>query len=267
MPISEALHIDNMKFMPGIPSKFFQIGIPDPPYGIKEDGRKTKGRLLKQDGSFLHRIDKRNGKKIEIKPKDYENGDWDNEIPSDEYFYELDRVCEHTIVWGANYFPSICGEPFKAPRRKDYDQFIKDHPTNWIIWDKVNGGSDFSDCELAWTSFPIETKVFYFMWVGMFQGVSISHGMVQQGNKALNEKRVHPTQKPLPLYQWQLQTFAKPGDKLYDSHMGAQGSRIAAWKMGYDYWGNEISERHYKDGCERFDKLTHEPLFQGQKKQ
>lgn len=100
------------------------------------------------------------------------------------------------------------------------------------------------------------------MWAGMFQGVSYKDGKTMQGNKKMNEKRVHCAQKPLALYQWVLETFARPGDVIYDSHMGSQGSRVAAYKLGFDYYGNEIDEKHYADGCKRFQQLTHEPLFQ-----
>lgn len=260
-PVSNAYHTDCMLFMPQFPDNFWDLGIPDPPYGIKEDGRKTRGRSVKKDGTYITKIDKRNGIQMIIKPQKYGNNNWDNQPPPDEYFTELKRVTKNQIIWGANYFPAICGTTFKAPRRKDYAQFMADHPTNWIIWDKVNGDNDFSDCELAWTSFDVSTQVFYFMWAGMLQGLSITHGTTMQGNKQLNEKRIHPTQKPLPLYQWQLQKFAKPGDKILDTHMGGAGSRIAAYKLGFDYWGTEISKTHYDDGCARFLRETDEPLF------
>lgn len=225
------------------PDNAFSIGVPDPEYGLKQNLAKAKSR--------------QNLAKTKIESE----FDWDYNRPSPIYFAELKRVCRNQIIWGANYFPEICGSPFKAPRRKDYDLFIQEHPTNWIIWDKVNGDNDFSDCELAWTSFNVPTQIFYFMWAGMRQGLSYKEGRTMQGNKQKNEKRIHPTQKPLALYQWEFETFAKPGDILYDSHMGSQNSRIAAFKMGFDYYGTEISEIHYKDGCKRFQQLTDEPLF------
>lgn len=99
------------------------------------------------------------------------------------------------------------------------------------------------------------------MWNGMMQGVSADQGRLMQGNKALNEKRIHPTQKPLALYHWLAQKFLLPGDSWYDSHMGAQGSRIVAYKMGFDYYGNEKDKKHFDDGCRRFQEMTYEPLF------
>jgi len=243
-PKSEAYHLDCMKYMAGAPDKTFAIGLADPPYALGQNLAKARSRSKLAATAVKHDFD------------------WDNAIPGREYFKELIRVTRNQIIWGANYFPEVCGVPFKAPRRQEYQKFIEEHPTNWIIWDKVNGDSDFSDCELAYTSFPICTQIFYFMWAGMRQGLSMQHGTVMQGNKALNEKRVHPTQKPLPLYQWQLQTFAKPGDTILSTHMGSQNDRIAAYKMGFAYFGTEISEQHYNDGCRRFQEQINTPLFQ-----
>lgn len=243
------------------PDLCYQLGIEDPPYGIKEDGRKTKGRSVKKDGSFIRKIDRRNGVQMIIKPKDYRLGQWDNEIPADEYFQQLFRITQNQIIWGANYFPSVCGTAFKAPRRREYDQFIKDHPTNWIIWDKVNGDNDFSDCELAWTSFPVKTEIFYFMWAGMLQGLSMKEGQTMQGNKRLNENRIHSAQKPLPLHQYALTKFATAGDIIFDSHMGSQSLRIVAHKMGFDYVGCEINKDIYNSGCRRYEKEVMMPLF------
>ncbi len=241
--VSNAYHTECMLFMPQFPDNFWNLGIPDPPYALKQTLKRaqSRGELAKTAIT-----------------KEFH---WDKEIPSPEYFTELKRVTVDQIIWGANYFPSICGTPFKAPRRSEYAEFIKANPRHWIIWDKVNGRNDFSDCELAWTSYPVDTQIFYFMWSGMLQGLSIQHGATMQGDKRLNEKRIHPTQKPLPLYQWELQTFAKPGFKLLDTHMGSQNSRIAAYKMGFDYWGTEISKIHYDDGSQRFLEQIHNPLF------
>lgn len=136
MPISEAYHIDCMDFMNKQPSGPFSVGIPDPPYGIGESSKNHKSRntpIVQKNGSVMH-----------TKQPDYGKSDWDAEIPPPEYFIELFRVTIHQIIWGANYFPPICGAAFKTPRRNEYGQFIKDHPTNWIIWDKVNSTNDFN---------------------------------------------------------------------------------------------------------------------------
>jgi site-specific DNA-methyltransferase (adenine-specific) len=94
------------------------------------------------------------------------------------------------------------------------------------------------------------------MWRGMFQGKSINEGHVQQGDKRKNEKRIHPTQKPVVLYQWQIEKFAKPGNKILDTHLGSGSSRIAAYSLGFDFWGTEIDEDYYNDQEARFKKYT-----------
>lgn len=262
MPVSVSHLSNNIEFMQQFPDGFFDLCPDDPPYGIGEDGGKTKGRSVKKDGSFIVNIDKRSGAQMIVRPKPYQSEGWDKMPPGGKYFEELFRASKNQIIWGANYFKEICGTPFKAPRRPEYQKFIEEHPVGWIIWDKVNGNNDFNDCELAWTSLPVPTQVFYFMWAGMRQGVSAQEGQKMQGNKKLNEKRVHPTQKPLPLYQWQLQQFAQPGDKIGDFHSGSQSLRIAAYKMGFDYWGCDASEKHHADGCARFEQQINTPMFQ-----
>lgn len=103
------------------------------------------------------------------------------------------------------------------------------------------------------------------MWAGMMQGVycgrDIRKALVQQGNKQLNEPRIHPTQKPIALYSWLLQNYAKQGDKIFDSHMGSQSSRIAAYKLGFDYWGCELDKDYFEQGNARFEKAIDEPLL------
>lgn len=164
------------------------------------------------------------------KVTNYGRKDWDLNTPDDVYFLELKRVSKNQIIWGGNYFnvtPSSC----------------------WIVWDKDNS-ADFADCEIAWTSFETAIRKFKWRW----------NGMLQQDMKN-KESRIHPTQKPVALYQWLLKNYAKPGDKILDTHMGSQSSRIAAYKMGFDYVGFEIDSDYYKEGCERFKKAIAEPLF------
>ena len=75
------------------------------------------------------------------------------------------------------------------------------------------------------------------------------------------ESRIHPTQKPIALYEWLIRNYAKPGDKILDTHMGSQSSRIAAYKLGFDYWGSELDSDYFRDGCARFQKEIAMPLF------
>ena len=155
---------------------------------------------------------------------------WDVSPPDMIYFIELKRVSKNQIIWGANHFIS----------RMPIDSSC------WIVWDKVTGNNGYADCELAHTSFSSAVRLFKFQWAGMLQG--------DMGNK---ERRIHPTQKPVALYKWLLTNYAKPGQKIFDSHMGSQSSRIAAYQMGFDYWGCELDPDYYRDGCKRFDAVIH----------
>ena len=249
--ISESYNVDCVKFMLSLPDKSFELGSADPPYGIGESSKNHKSRNTP--------VKQKNGKVMKCRQPEYGNDDWDNSIPDDLYFLELKRTTINQVIWGANYFPQVVDTPFKAPRREMYQEFIKQHPVGWIIWDKVNGTSDFSDCELAWTSFNRPTTVFYYMWAGMMQGVSMEQGLVAKGNKALNEIRIHPTQKPIELYRWLFTTY--PVKNILSTHAGSQSDRIVAYKMGIDFVCTELSERHFNDGNKRFKKLTYEPLF------
>lgn len=227
MPISETYNEDNMIGMARYPDKYFDLAIVDPEYGRNEDGGKDRGGQVKQ----------KSGKSIYVPSGDYKKKHWDSKPACEDYFKELFRVSKHQIIWGCNYFSIAFG-----PGR--------------IVWDKCNDGSDQSGAEIAYNSLNSRVDIFRYMWRGMLQGKSISEGTIQQGNKKLNEKRIHPTQKPVNLYKWLLAKYAQPGYKIIDTHMGSQSSRIAAFLMGFDYWGWEIDKGYYNDGNERFDEQT-----------
>lgn len=152
--------------------------------------------------------------------------DWDKTPPNECYFDELLRVSKNQIIWGANHFIS------KIP----YDSSC------WIVWDKKNGESDFADCELAWTSFDKAVRKFEWLWNG-FQ-------------KQKPEQRIHPTQKPVALYDWILHHYAKPGDKILDTHLGSGSSRIAAHKAGLDFTGFELDPDYYTQQEKRFKEFV-----------
>jgi len=153
--------------------------------------------------------------------KDYGEGKWNNNIPNQEYFDELFRVSKNQIIWGINYYPYYFG----AGR---------------IVWDKDNGKNDFSDCELAYQSFTNSVRKFKWRW----------NGMLQQNMKN-KEQRIHPTQKPIALYRWILQNYAKPGDIILDTHVGSASSLIACEMEGFKYVGFEIDEEYYKKAYQR----------------
>ncbi len=202
--LNKLYNIDCMEGMKLIPDKYFDLAIVDPPYFTGPNKRKFYGRNIN---------------KLKIRRKNYEPIEsWD--IPSKEYFEELKRVSKNQIVWGINYFDCYLGPGL-------------------IIWDKVNGESTFSDCEVAYCSMHNKTKMFRYMWNGMMQGKSISEGHIMQGDKSKNEVRIHPTQKPVNLYKWILLNYAKQGDKILDTHVGSASSLVACYEMGYEFLGFE----------------------------
>lgn len=220
--------------MKGLPNNFFDLGDADPPYFSGPEKRKYYGNTIN---------------KLKIKRIDYPvTESW--ELPKLEWFIEFKRVCKNWIIWGANYFDFI-GVPFKTPRGEEIHQFIKDNPIGWIIWDKCNGESSFNDYELAFTSFDRPTVIYKFMWNGMLQGKNINEGHLMQGNKSLNQKRIHPTEKPVILYDWQFLNYTKPGDKVYSPYLGSMSDAISASKFDIDFYGNELNKTHFDNGLNR----------------
>lgn len=216
--------MDCMQGMKKFPDKYFDLAIVDPPYGRKEHGGRNRSGYVRQ----------KNGSKIFVKDGQYENRKWDNEPPSEEYFNELIRVSKNQIIFGCNYFdyPLIGGR---------------------IVWDKCNDGSDQSCAEIAYCSMNDRVDIFRYMWRGMFQGKSITEGTTQQGNKRLNEKRIHPTQKPIALYEWLLSKYAKPNDIILDTHVGSASSLIACYNTNHKFVGFELDEYYYKVSNQRLD--------------
>ena len=151
------------------------------------------------------------------------NGNWDKEIPPPAYFTELSRISEKQIIWGGNYFSLT--------------------PTGgWIFWDKERGKDvSFADGELAWTNFLRVLKKAPIRYDG-FIGSEVS--------------RIHPTQKPVKLYQWLMSNYATPGDRILDTHLGSGSSAIAAHYGGFDFVGIELDADYYRAACERFDHET-----------
>jgi site-specific DNA-methyltransferase (adenine-specific) len=223
----ELLHTDCMTYMKGLEDNAFELAIVDPEYGRGEHGGTNRNHGVKQ----------KNGSVSMCLDGGYEKKAWDKEPPPVVYFSELFRVSKNQIIWGANYMPL----PLQGGA---------------IIWDKVNDGVDQSGAEIAYNSLNNRVDVVRYMWRGMMQGVSILNGTVQQGNKRLNEKRIHPTQKPVKLYEWLLKNYAKEGDRILDTHLGSGSSAIAAHYGGFDFVGCELDEDYYKAAQKRFDAET-----------
>lgn len=163
--------------------------------------------------------------KAKTKTTKYKHSEWDKSPPKQKYFDELRRVSKQQIIFGANHFIS------KIPI----------DTSCWIVWNKDNGSNGYADCELAWTSFKTSVRMFTFRW----------HGMLQQNMKH-KEQRIHCTQKPVALYLWLLQKYAKPGWKILDTHLGSGSIAIACHDLNFDFDGYEIDEEYYENALKRF---------------
>ena len=143
---------------------------------------------------------------------------WDSMPPDPAYFEELFRVSGNQVVWGGNYFDLRSSQYF-------------------AVWDKGETmyGRDFAEAEYAWVRSG-GTRVF-----------KLSPNQLA---------RIHPTQKPVKLYEWLLKNYAKEGDRILDTHLGSGSSAIAAHYGGFDFVGMELDEDYYKAACERFDRET-----------
>jgi len=197
-------NIDCMTALKEMQDNQFDLAIVDPPYGIGMGKKHFKTKSSK------------------TKPTNYKNKNWDNDIPTKEYFKELKRVSKNQIIWGGNYFV----ENLK-------------NSSCWVVWDKDNGESLHSDCELAWTNFTTGVRKIKWLW----------HGMRQQNMKE-KQKRIHPTEKPVKLYEWLLMNYAKEGDKILDTHLGSGSIAIACHNLGFDLEGYEL-DKEYFDGAKK----------------
>ena len=209
------------------PDKYFALAIVDPPYFSGPEKRLFYGQKISSKGV----------KRVEYPITDT----W--QIPYNDYFEELIRVSKHQIIWGCNYFRWHfgCGR---------------------IIWDKVNQGTTYSDCEIAYCSKHDSVRLYRYMWNGMMQGKSIKEGHIMLGNKKLNEKRIHPTQKPINLYKWLLREYASDGDNILDTHVGSGSSRLASYDLGFDFTGFELNTIYFQKQELRFNQHIAQTVIQ-----
>lgn len=220
---------DCMEGMKEYPDKYFDLAIVDPEYGIGASKPSLKNKIVKQS----------NGSSLSIKQSNYTHKEWDNKPADSNYFDELFRVSKNQIIFGVNYY--------------DYK-----FSSGRIVWDKLNGETDQFGCEIAYCSFNKRTDIVYFLWNGMMQGMycgkDVKKALSQQGNKKLNEKRIHPTQKPKQLYIYLLKQYANQGDKILDTHVGSASSLIALEEENYDYVGFELDKEYYNNAVNRIKK-------------
>ena len=227
-PISDIYNVDCMEYMKSVPDKFFDLAVVDPPYGINAPSMNMGSNMTRTKGGYpsestasrLKRGRLNSGAgKLKGRVLNTMRCDWDFFPPEKEYFSELFRVSVNQIIWGGNYFPL-------PPSR------------GIICWDKMQPWDNFSQFELAWTSFDRPAAMFRYSNTG--------------GRNS--ERKIHPTQKPVALYAWIFKNFVSWGAKILDTHLGSGSSRIAAYKMRLDFWGCEIDEEYFKASDERFRK-------------
>jgi site-specific DNA-methyltransferase (adenine-specific) len=193
---------DNMELMARYPDNYFDLAIVDPPYGL---GKKTTS-----GGGGKNRQSEK-----------WENHDWDNSIPTKEYFFELKRVSKNYIVWGGNY--------------------MLEHLNNcrcFITWDKMVYIPTMSQIELALTSFDLLPQ------------------LVKINNNDVN--RQHPTQKPVALYKWLLDKYAQQGDKILDTHLGSGSIAIACHDYGFDLTACELDKEYFDKAMQRITNHTNQ---------
>ena len=205
---SKIFNEDCMIGMARYPYKYFDLAVVDPPYGLN----------MASNGSIGNN---------KFTPKN-----WDEKIPNDEYFIELQRVSKNQIIWGGNYFPFLW----------------KDGCKGFVCWNKLNHHDNRADVELAWTSFNYLAKYFEYMWDGNRYGTK---GNIMGVGKPTT--RIHPTEKPVALYSWIYKNYLPEGGKVIDTHLGSGSNRIAADKAGnIDFYGWEIDKDYFEASDKRF---------------
>lgn len=224
-------NMDCMDYMRGLPDKAFDLAIVDPPYGINAPNmsmgqNKSRCDGWARDDSTKGRLNSGGGK-LKNRLLNQSSIGWDNKVPTAEYFTELFRISKNRIIWGGNYFDL--------------------QPTRCVIcWDKCQPWENFSQWEMAWTSFDKPAALFSYSNTG--------------GANA--EQKIHPTQKPIKLYEWLLLKYSRPGQRILDTHLGSGSSAIAANNLGFEFVGMELDADYFNAACKRIQQATaQERLF------
>ena len=209
---------DNMELMARYEDNYFDLAIVDPPYGIGADKA--------QNAAAENRIKANRKNKSGRGWKQYKQTNWDNEIPTNEYFNQLFRVSKKQIIWGGNYF-----------------KYLWNFSNSFIIWNKMQREFTLADGELAWFSETNKAMRIFDLSRG---------GALADNNK--NGGRLHPTQKPVKLYEWLLMNYAKQGYKILDTHLGSGSIAIACHNLGYDLTACELDKEYYNAAMKRINE-------------
>ena len=207
---------DNMELMARYPDNHFDLAIVDPPYGLDVDS----WDIVKPTRPNYTKM-------VEQGYKKYKYKGWDKEIPKKEYFDELFRVSKNQIIWGGNYFTDF----LYASR-------------GWVYWNKGDShikSFNFSHGELAWTSFKKRL---------------LSYQISPFHNTRGGKDKIHPTEKPVKLYEWILHNYAEKGQKILDTHLGSGSIAIACHNLGYDLTACELDKEYYEAATKRLKQHT-----------
>ncbi len=200
-------NIDCMDLMKQYPDKHFDLAIVDPPYGIDRGG---------QTETFT--------KNPKHKRRSHKQKDWDNAIPTAEYFIELERVSKNQIIWGANYFV----------------EHLTKGTMGWIFWYKGQEGLSMSDGEVAYSHFQNATMQ-----------INLNRGLIAQKGVS-----IHPTRKSVELYRQLLHNYAQRGQKILDTHLGSGSIAVACYDMGYELTASEIDKEYFDSAMKRISEHT-----------
>jgi len=198
----ELLNMDCMDYLRDLPDNAFDLAICDPPFGI---------------GNFVQNSGNKRGDKVT----------WNDNTPSNEYFYELNRVSKERIIFGANYYNCF------------------DVTGGAIVWVKNQPMPNFSKAVIASCSMHKKIEIYTQTWT----------------NYVGDRFTSHPCEMPVNLYQWLLDNYAEKGQRILDTHLGSGSSAIAAHYFGCDFVGLELDEDYYKAACKRFDQMTRQEVL------
>jgi len=212
MPYLNKINLgDSLEVMKNLPDNCIDLVLTDPPYGIN---------VAKSFGKIANKQGKNNA----AKKGNYSVKDWDEFIPDEILFNEIQRISKNAIIFGGNYFnlpPSPC----------------------WIVWDKNNEGTPFADCELAWTNYGTAVRKLTFTWNGMIQGDMMN-----------KEERIHPTQKPRQLFRLILEKYLPDGGLVFDGFSGSGTTALACHDLGYDFICIEKDEEYHAASVKRLEE-------------
>lgn len=230
---------DCMELMGRYPEKYFELAVVDPPYGIADKMVKTGfSKTEEKAGHRLYQNHRGTAKYLKNQlgtNQVDEMKKWDI-CPDYSYFEELKRVSKNQIIWGANYMPPVLN--------------VLGVARCWLVWDKVISDKfTLSQFETAYTSFNKLSKIFVYANANCIGFAPKLKGVERVG------LGIHPTQKPVALYDWIFKNYAKEGDKILDTHLGSGSSRIAAYKAGLDFVGCELDKEYFEAADKRFNEF------------